>query len=169
MIDISGLRVQPLDQERRGAGCEIPGLCGYRRGAGCSGSAFNRFNRDLLFSWSATGLAILVARKGIWIYKHQQSPIDDFWRFKLTCFESHRTIQNDVFLIFRLQVLEFGEMQDGFPMKMPVYSGKKVEARVLEYLPDLDRLYLTMRTYCFGCRKSFGIPIYFHLYWVPIR
>lgn len=43
-------------------------------------------------------------------------------------------------------VLEFGEMTDGFPRKVPVHTGKKVEARVLEYSAEIDRLYLTRRT-----------------------
>ncbi|CAJ1452084.1 unnamed protein product [Effrenium voratum] len=44
-------------------------------------------------------------------------------------------------------VLEYGEMEDGFPSKLtPVRKGSKVETRVLEYDEDLDRLYLTRRS-----------------------
>ncbi|CAE6945496.1 unnamed protein product, partial [Symbiodinium sp. KB8] len=44
-------------------------------------------------------------------------------------------------------VLEYGEMEDGFPTKRdPVRKGKQISARILEFNEEADRFYLTMRS-----------------------
>eukprot|EP00439_Symbiodinium_sp_Y106_P007600 s4736_g1.t1 len=44
-------------------------------------------------------------------------------------------------------VLEYGEMEDGFPTKRdPLRKGKQIYARILEFNEESDRFYLTMRS-----------------------